>query len=97
MEGPLSGSTLEITAREAIALAIAIGAVAALLMALWGRIKEGKGIGWQFIRFNAIVLALPLTAVLALTNSLSASSATILAGALGYAFGRPGDEEKPNA
>ena len=55
----------------------------ALAMALYGRIRQSKGIGWQFIRFNAIMLALPLTAILALTETLNASSATILAGALG--------------
>lgn len=92
----MAGYTLYISAPEVIALVLALGAVFALGLAVRGRNAQGKGIGWQFIRFNAIVLSLPLTAILALTNTLTASSATILAGALGYAFGRS-DEGKPDA
>ena len=93
----MTGYSLMISARELIALVISLGSVIGIAMALYGRIKQGKGIGWQFIRFNAIMLALPLTAILALTDTLEAPAATILAGALGYAFGRPGDDEKPDA
>ncbi len=87
------GCTFEITAREGIGLVIALGTVVTLGLALPGQIKK-MGIGWQLIRFSAIFLSLPLAAILALTNSLTAPAATILAGALGYAFGR---DEKPSA
>ena len=90
----MTGCVIEISAREGIALVIAVGAVIALLLGLRARMTQQKGIGWQFIRFNAIILSLPLTAILALTNTLTASSATILAGALGYAFGKAGEDEK---
>lgn len=86
---------LTISAREVIALIVALGSMITMCLTVHGRNKQGKGIGWQFIRFNSIMLALPLSAILALTGTLNASSATILAGALGYAFGRSGDEEKP--
>ena len=88
---------LVISAREVIALIVALGSMITLGIAVHGRNMQSKGIGWQFIRFNSIMLALPLSAILALTETLNASSATILAGALGYAFGRPGDEERPHS
>jgi len=86
----VAGCILNLTAREGIALVIAGGTVLALCLALPRQIKE-RGIGWQLIRFSAIFLSLPLAAILALTNSLTAPAATILAGALGYAFGRSDD------
>lgn len=59
---------------------------------LYNRTKLGKGIGWQVVRFNTIMLALPLAGVLALNDALSEGITAILAGALGYAFGKPSDE-----
>lgn len=56
--------------------------------AIWNRTTLGKGIGWQFIRYSAIMIAVPLAGILALNGSLSEGSAAILAGALGYAFGK---------
>lgn len=91
----MTACVFDMTAREGIALVIAVGTVGALCFALPKQIKE-RGIGWQLIRFSAIFLSLPLAAILALTNSLAAPAATILAGALGYAFGRS-DDEKPKA
>jgi hypothetical protein len=89
----LAGCILNLTAREGIALVLAVGTVGALCIAFWSQIKS-RGMGWQLIRFSAIILSLPLAAILALTNSLTAPAATILAGALGYAFGR--SDEKPS-
>lgn len=50
-----------------------------------------KGIGWQFIRYTVLSIAIPVTAILALNNALSGEAATIIAGAMGYAFGKAGD------
>ncbi len=47
-----------------------------------------KGIGWQFIRFTVIGIGLPIAGVLALNNALTGEAATIIAGAMGYAFGQ---------
>ena len=47
-----------------------------------------KGIGWQFIRYTVIAIALPIAGILALNDALSSAAATIIAGALGYAFGQ---------
>ena len=50
--------------------------------------QGGKGIGWQFIRYTVISIALPITGILALNNVLTGEAATIIAGAMGYAFGQ---------
>jgi hypothetical protein len=50
--------------------------------------QEAKGIGWQFIRFTVIAIAVPVAGLLALNKALSPEAATIIAGALGYAFGQ---------
>ena len=49
---------------------------------------DAKGIGWQFIRYSVLCMAIPVTGVLALNNALSGEAATIIAGAMGYAFGK---------
>lgn len=50
---------------------------------------EKKGIGWQFIRYTTIAVSLPIIGLLALNNILSGEvSATLIAGAMGYAFGK---------
>ena len=79
----------------AVILSIALGA--SLAIALWGRLKSGKGIGWQFVRFTTILTSVMVTAILALTGALSEGIVAILASALAYAFGKAGDGEKPDA
>ena len=54
------------------------------------RVQAEKGIGWQFIRYNAITMALPIVAILALNNALTSEAAVIISGALGYVFGKGG-------
>lgn len=51
----------------------------------------GKGIGWQFIRFTVLAIAIPIVGILALNNALTGEAATLIAGAIGYAFGKAGD------
>lgn len=52
-----------------------------------------KGIGWQFIRYTVLAIAIPVAAILALNNALSGEAAAIIAGAIGYAFGRTGKDD----
>lgn len=52
-----------------------------------------KGIGWQFIRYTVLAIALPIVALLALNDALTEGAATIIASAIGYAFGRPGRDD----
>jgi hypothetical protein len=52
---------------------------------------QRKGIGWQFIRYTVLGIALPITAILALNGALNDGAAAIIAGAIGYAFGKTGE------
>jgi hypothetical protein len=70
----------------ALAILIAVGG------SLWNRIKTGKGLGWQFIRYNTIATALPLVGLLALNNALTPAVTAIVAGALGYSFGKADED-----
>ena len=56
-----------------------------------GNVVKGKGIGWQFIRFIVLSISLPIIGLLALNNALSGEVATLIAGAMGYAFGKKDD------
>lgn len=51
-----------------------------------------KGIGWQFIRFAVLTIAIPVVGILALNDSLTGEAATLIAGAIGYAFGKAQNE-----
>ncbi|MCJ9428505.1 hypothetical protein [Kordiimonas marina] len=52
---------------------------------------KAKGIGWQFIRYTVLAISLPVVAILALNNALTGEAATLIAGAMGYAFGKKDD------
>ena len=52
-----------------------------------------KGIGWQFIRFTVLAIAIPVAAILALNEALTGEAAAIIAAAMGYAFGKAGNDE----
>ncbi|HYI63402.1 MAG TPA: hypothetical protein VEW71_00800 [Allosphingosinicella sp.] len=61
---------------------------------MWNRIKKDGGITWEIMRFTTVCIALPLVGVLALSGKLDQASTAIIAGALGYVFGRPdGNQE----
>lgn len=63
-----------------------------LIGGLWSRIAAGKGIGWQFIRFNVIAMSLPLIGLLAHKGLLTSEVSTLLAAIVGYAFGKSGED-----
>jgi len=71
---------------------ISIILAASVPLILWyglhHRIETEKGIGWQFIRYTVISISIPIVGVLALNNALTGEAATLIAGALGYAFGK---------
>lgn len=72
-----------------LASAVLIGLAGSLLSIILQR----KGIGWQFIRFNTVAIALPLAGLLSLKGHLNEAEAAIIAGALGYAFGKSDNED----
>jgi hypothetical protein len=47
---------------------------------------EAKGIGWQFIRYTVLTIAIPVVGILALNDALTGEAATLIAGAMGYAI-----------
>ncbi len=78
--------------KAAVSVMLAVVILLGVGGGMWNRIKLGHGIGWQFIRYSTIAIALPLAGVLALNGALTEASTAILAGALGYAFGKPGGD-----
>ncbi len=76
-------------------IAIAVpGVILAGYLNRRGKSGDGmKGIGWQFIRYTVIGIALPIAGVLALNNALTGEAATIIAGAMGYAFGQSAKDD----
>jgi hypothetical protein len=84
----------------AVSLVLALGAVLIPAMGLWERVKAERGIGWQFIRFCVVAMALPIVGILGLSGALNGEAATIIGTALGYAFGHSSDQGRgtnPNA
>jgi len=55
--------------------------------------KDTKGIGWQFIRYTVLSISLPIVGILAVNDALSGEAATLIAGAMGYAFGKAGKDD----
>jgi hypothetical protein len=77
-----------------ISIILSLAILAVIPIGLYSRGKTEKGIGWQFIRFTVIAISLPVCALLAINNALTGEAATIIAGALGYAFGKAGDPNR---
>ena len=75
-----------------VSILLALAIIAVLVIGYLNRrgrpYDETKGIGWQFIRYTVLSIALPVTAILALNDALTGEAATIIAGAMGYAFGK---------
>ncbi len=59
--------------------------------------REEKGDGWQFIRYTVLSVSIPIVAILALNNALTGEAATLIAGAMGYAFGKNDKDRKKNS
>ncbi len=76
-----------------LALAVPIVLIVGYLNRRGNPNDKTKGIGWQFIRYTVLAIALPVAAILALNNALSPAAAAIIAGAMGYAFGATGRDE----
>ena len=77
----------------ALSIVLALSILVVLIGGFHNRLasKEPKGIGWQFIRFIVLSISLPIIGLLALNDALSGEVATLIAGAMGYAFGKKDD------
>lgn len=71
-----------------VSLIVATAIPIVLIGGFWNRSTTNKGIGWQYIRFTVIAIALPTVALLGLNNMLTGEAGTIIAAAMGYAFGK---------
>ena len=76
-----------------ISAILAVSVLVVIVGGLWNRWSSQKGIGWQFIRFNVIAIGLPIAGLLALNGALTGEAATVIAGSLGYAFGKTADAD----
>lgn len=57
--------------------------------------KVGKGIGWQFIRYNVVVITLPMIGLLIMTDKLDSNiGATIFTSILAYSFGKAAQKDE---
>ena len=77
-------------------LSIIFGSIAFVGVAggVLNRFHLRKGIGAQFIRYNTLVIALPAAIALALQGMLTEAAASVITGALAYAFAGFGEDEK---
>ncbi|MFQ5562315.1 MAG: hypothetical protein ACE5FO_01980 [Parvularculaceae bacterium] len=73
-------------AKEILAVLFGVVAVLGVFGGIVNRIQLRKGIGAQFIRYNAITVALPAAVSLAFLGMLTEAAVTVLTGALGYVF-----------
>lgn len=68
---------------------LALAVPLALVLGYCNRKQADRGIGSQFIRWSVLMIALPITGVLALNGLLSGEvAAALIGGAVGYAFGK---------
>ena len=83
---------MEICSTFILSAILAVAVPLALIIGYCNRKQEGKGIGWQFIRWTVLMISLPIIGVLALNDLLSGEAAALIGSAMGYAFGK--DERK---
>ncbi|MFN7322105.1 MAG: hypothetical protein ACK5TM_13920 [Methylobacterium sp.] len=74
--------------KTVISMILALSIPITIFCGLRNRQALGKGIGWQFIRFIVLSISIPVAAILALNNCLTGEASAIIAGAMGYAFGK---------
>ena len=81
-------------APDILAISFGLTALFGVMGGAVNRFQLKKAIGVQFIRYNAIVVALPAAVSLALLGMLTEAAVTVLVGGLGYAFAGAAKDEK---
>ncbi|MGE0056006.1 MAG: hypothetical protein AB7S74_17555 [Hyphomicrobium sp.] len=74
------------TTHELLAVISALVALAGVIGGAVNRFQLKKGIGSQFIRYNALVLGLPIAAALAFLGMLTEAAVSVILGVLAYVF-----------
>jgi hypothetical protein len=80
--------------QDILAVIFGLVALAGIIGGAVNRFQLRKGIGAQFIRYIAMVIALPAGAALAFQGMLNEAAVSVLLGALGYAFPGPEKDER---
>lgn len=81
-------------APDIIAILFGLTALIGVTGGAVNRFQMKKAIGAQFIRYNAIVVALPAAVSLALLGMLTEAAVAVLTGGLGYAFAGAAKDER---
>ncbi|MBY0408501.1 MAG: hypothetical protein K2Q01_12485 [Rickettsiales bacterium] len=76
-----------------VPLVLSLSVLAVIVGGLIQRCICKKGIGWQFIRYTVIGVSLPMCCLLALNGSLTEGAVAIISGAMGFAFGKVGNDD----
>ena len=73
-----------------LSAALALTVPLAIWLGFKQRMVSDKGMGWQFIRVMVITTGLPMIGLLALNSLLTGEVVTLIAAAMGFAFGKSG-------
>ena len=79
---------MEVSSTSVLSAILASAVPLALILGYCNRKQLRRSIGWQFIRYTVLAIAIPIIGVLALNGSLSGEAAALIGGAMGYAFGK---------
>lgn len=79
---------MEVSSISILSAILASAVPLALILGYFNRKQLQRSIGWQFIRYTVLAIALPIIGVLALNGLLSGEAAALIGGAMGYAFGK---------
>jgi len=74
--------------RDILSIMFAAVAIIGLLGGIWNRVQTKKGIGSEFVRFVALVVALPMAATFVLQGMLTEAVASLVLGILAYVFAK---------
>lgn len=74
--------------KDWVSIILALTVPIIIFLGFWNRANSDKGIGWQFIRYNVLMLSLPIIGVLAIRGDLTEGATALIGAAMGYAFGR---------
>lgn len=80
-----------------ISVILALSVPGVVLAGYCLRKGDGRGIGWQFIRYTVLGITLPIVGLLALNGALTGEAATLIGGAMGFVFGKATEDTKPGS
>ncbi len=85
-------TSVQVPPMDTVSILLGVAIVLVIALSLGHRIYKGMGIGWQFIRYTVITLGILVAGLLAFNEVLTSPAAAIIAGAMGYVFGKIREE-----